>query len=437
MAIDHLKDLGLPIYLHQGIRVNSARVVAEGVFRPVITEKKLSEALTEITGMDSEEFTLPTKVFELDLREGDSVVLRALENGLPLMVYRNGEVIVNFDIQATQTFSFVDSKRPIYTYIPGFHIQMIPPFIRRPLSTFVHSVFSKKGGDIVRDYSNLPLTSFEFVILLLSKVLARNHICDARIFHWPSGKRAVFVSLHDVDTGGFLRRKERDSLFRLEQKHQIRSTWFVPTIHLKGKETVDFLLQSGNEVGWHGYNHDHRLPFQPFTDQRVNLLKNSILSDPGNYPTGMRSPRLLVSNHLYDLLDRNCPALCYDTSFSRGIAPYYLWVNGRKKHILEIPITVPTAIGIYQRVQGLPRSRKFKAILDAQIARTKKLIDVSGIISIVTHPEMDLTERPEFLDVYDQYLSYIKSCPDIWFTTAGELFKYWIGDGRFSAKHSQ
>jgi peptidoglycan/xylan/chitin deacetylase (PgdA/CDA1 family) len=310
--------------------------------------------------------------------------------------------------------------------------------IRRPLSNFVQSVYSRRKGDVAQDYSKLPLTSFEFVILLLNKVLSKAVGREARVFHWPSGKRAVFVSLHDVDTGGFLQRRDSDPLFGLEQKHQIHSTWFVPTAVLKGKkEHVDFLLQSGNEVGWHGHRHDHRLPFKPYADQHVQMLKNCFLAEPENFPTGMRTPKLLKSNHLFGLLERSYPALCYDTSFSQGIVPYYIWLNGRQSKILEIPITVPTDIGVYNKLHGISRSRRYEAILEAQIARTKKLLEVGGIISIVTHPEKDLTERPEFLDVYDQYLHYIKNCPDIWFATAGDLFRYWTGDSSYSSGESQ
>jgi peptidoglycan/xylan/chitin deacetylase (PgdA/CDA1 family) len=436
--IPDFKDLGVPIRLPRAIRVNSARIVAEGVFRPTVTSKELSKELTEITGVASEDFPLSTRVSEFDLQESDHVLVQAAMNKLPLIICRDGEVIVNFDIQATQAFNFADSKRPIYTYIPGFNIQMIPPVIRRPLSNLVQSVYSRKMQDTVRDFGRLPLTGFEFVILLLNKLLARHSAYEDRAFHWPSGKRAVFVSVHDVDTGGFLSRRECDPLFRLEQKHQIHSTWFIPTAILKGKkETIDFLFRSGNEIGWHGHKHDHRLPFKPFAEQQVQMLKSSFLAQPENFPTGMRSPKLLKSNHLFDLLERSCPALCYDTSFSQGIVPYYLWLNGRQSKILEIPVTVPTDISVYNALPGIPRSRRSKAILEAQISRTKKLREVGGIISIVTHPEKDLTERPEFLDIYDQYLLYIKSCPDIWFATAGELFRYWTGDSPHSPRESQ
>lgn len=433
-----LKDLGVPIRLPGAIHANSARTVAEGVFRPTITSKELNNELTRITGVAPEEFSLSTCVFEFDLLESDQVIVRTVESSLPLIVLRNEEVIVNFDIRATQAFRFGDSKRPIYTYIPGFNIQRIPTVIRRPLSNFVQSMYSSRKGKVAQDYSKLPLTSFEFVILLLNKVLVRTPGYENRAFQWPSKKRSVFVSLHDVDTGGLLRRRERDPLFRLEQKYQIHSTWFVLTSVLKGKkERVDFLLQSGNEVGWHGHRHDHRLPFKPHGDQQVQMLRNSFLAEPDNFPTGMRCPKLQKSNYLFELLERSCPALCYDTSFSQGIVPYYLWLNGRQSKILEIPITVPTDIGVYNKLHGVPRLRRFEAILDAQVARTKRLMEVGGLISIVTHPEKDLTEQPEFLDIYDQYLLYVKSCPDIWFATAGELFRYWTGGSSHSPRESQ
>jgi len=429
-------DLGLPIRLPRPIRVNSTRTVAEGVFRPTITTKELDEEFIEFTGVITEKYPLSLRIFDFELQESDCVIVKTIENNLPLIVCRGKDVIINFDIRATQVFRFADSKRPIYTYIPGFNIQKVPTVIRRPLSNFIHSVFSVKDNDVVRNYGRLPLTNFEFVILLLNRILEKDLSGDTRLFQWPSGKRAVFVSLHDVDTGGFLRRRERDPLFRLEQKHRIHSTWFVPTGLLKGKEVVDFLLLSGNEVGWHGHKHDHRLPFKPFTDHRVQMLKNSYLAEPENFPTGMRTPKLLKSNYLFELLERSCPALCYDTSFAGGIVPYYLWVNGRQSKILEIPTTVPTDIGVYHKLGGFPRSRKLESILESQITRTKKLIEVGGIISIVTHPEKDLSERPEFLEIYDRYLSYIKSCPDIWFATAGELYKYWTRASENQVKQS-
>jgi peptidoglycan/xylan/chitin deacetylase (PgdA/CDA1 family) len=422
--------LGPRIRLPRAFRVNSGKASAEGTVRATIVSRELTEEFARVAGAAAEAFPVAMRIFALDLRPSDDVVVRTVENGLPLVVRRGGEIIVNFDVQATQAFEFADSKRPIYTHIPGFNIQRIPAAMRRPLSNLVQSLSSrqrKNGGP--EQYRRLPLTDFEFATLLLGCVLADGRAGGERLFQWPGGKNAAFVSLHDIDTPGFLRRRERDPLYQVERKHGVRATWFVPTAVLKDrKEAVDFLLESGNEVGWHGYNHDHRLPYRPFAEQRVAILKNSYFARPASFPIGMRTPRLLKSNHLFDVLDRSCPLLRYDTSFLRGIVPYHLWVNGRRSRILEIPTTVPTDIAVYNNLHEVPRSRRPEAILEVQIARTKHLLEIGGLISIVTHPEKDLTERPELLDVYDRYLAFVRSCPNVWFATAGEVFTHWTGE---------
>jgi peptidoglycan/xylan/chitin deacetylase (PgdA/CDA1 family) len=410
--------------------VNETTVCAEGTVRVRLTSGALADEFARVAGAAPEAFPVAMRIFAFKPRPGDEVFARTVETGLPLVIARGGEIIVSFDVQSTQAFEFVDSKRPIYTHIPGFNIQRVPAALRRPVSNLLQSLSSRRrssGGP--EQYRKLPLTDFEVVTLLLGCVLAGEDRPSGRLFEWPGGKAAAFVSLHDIDTRGFLRRREEDPLYRVERKHGIRATWFVP-IAISGdrREAVDFLLESGNEVGWHGYNHDHRLPYPPFAEQRVAMLRDSRFARQANYPVGMRTPKLLKSNHLFDLLDRSCPVLRYDTSFLRGIVPYRLWVNGRPSRILEIPTTVPTDIAVYNNLHEIPRSRRAEAILEVQIARTMQLLKIGALISIVTHPERELTERPELLEVYDQYLAFVRSLPNLWFATAGEVFTHWTGE---------
>ncbi len=437
VKISDLSDLGLPIRLPRPVRLNLAPAVADGTVRAVITSKKLSEEFADMSGASSENFPFSTRIFAFPLRQSDEVIVGTADGGLPLVVRRDKDVIVNFDIRATQVFRFPDSQRPFYTYIPGFNIHAVPEGIRRPISNLVQSLRAPRCLDVAGSYQRLPLTGFEFILFLLNTILASGLPQRPPIFQWPSGKRAVFVSLHDVDTAGFLRRRERDPLFRIEAEHQVRSTWFIPTTILnQHNHATDFLLESGNDVGWHGHEHDHRDHVRPFADHAVKALQNSRLGDPANSPTGMRLPKLLKSNYLFECLEQSCPTLGYDTSFLQGIVPYYLWFNGRASRILEIPITVPTEIRVYNELRGLSRARRAEAILKIQIARTQKLLEVGALISIVTHPEKGLSERPEFLDIYNRYLCYIRGCPDIWFATARELFQYWTREGTCSASRT-
>jgi SAM-dependent methyltransferase/peptidoglycan/xylan/chitin deacetylase (PgdA/CDA1 family) len=424
-----LGSLGLPVRLPRPVLLNSGRIAAEGIARPAITDSVLAGRVSERTGVNVDALRIPTRIFEFQLRDGDDILVRDAESGLPLIVGRDGEVVVNFDIPATQAFQFIDSKRPIYTYIPGFNLQSVPTQVRRPLSNILQAMHARRDTDLVGKYRALPLTNFEFVVLLLNTIVTVGQDAAASPFRWPSGKKAVFVSFHDVDTPGFLQRQERDTLFQVEQKHQIRSTWFIPTGFVgRHDAAVDFLLASGHEVGWHGHMHDHRDHVGQFAVKGVDALRRSRLNSAANFPTGMRAPRLLKSQHLFEQLERSCQMLRYDTSFRNGIVPYPLWLNGRRSKILEIPTTVPTDIHLYNEMAGVPGRDRFKMMLQAQVARTEKLLEVGGVISIVTHPEADLSERPDFLEMYDQYLSYIRGRSDIWFATAGELFKYWTGE---------
>jgi peptidoglycan/xylan/chitin deacetylase (PgdA/CDA1 family) len=438
LAASDLGDMGLPLRLSKPVRLNTPNGAALEVVRPEILSKALEERFAQIAGTASCDVMLSTRLFDLPARQGDEVLVRAGGHGAPMVVRRDGDVILNFDVQATQAVHVKDSKRPLYTYIPGFNIHSVPEGIRRPVSNLVEALHAPKQHDVTAAFSQLPLTGFDFTVLLVQTILGNGAAEPHRPFRWPGRRRAAFVALHDVDTDGFLKRREGDPLFRIEAKHGIRSTWFVPTAILnRDPNAVDFLLESGHEVGWHGHKHDHRDHVGTFALAAVHALATSRLGVGAKTPTGMRLPKLLKSNHLFELLDELCPNLGYDTSFLQGIVPYYIWLGGRPSRILEIPTTVPTDIVVYNRLQHLPRGRRAEAILDAQIARTERLIEAGALVSIVTHPEKALSERPDLLEVYDRYLSYIRSRPDIWFTTAGDLFKYWTGASGHSHGQAQ
>ena len=421
-----LVDLGIPFRVPCPIRLSSTRAVAEGLVRLTVSSPSVREQFTRITGLAADSVAVPLRILAYDPGGSDEVVARDATSGRPLIVRRGDEVIACFDVIATQVVRFADSKRPIYTYIPGFNIQRVPEGVRRPVSNVVQALRTRTTADVVTRYGALPLTDFEFTALLLWTAAADGAAGAQGAFQWPSGKRAVFVSLHDVDTRRLLRRKERSALFRLEQQHQIKSTWFVPSALLNREpRAADFLLESGNEVGWHGHNHDHRDHVGRFAEVAAEALRSSWLSGEIRYATGMRAPKLLKTHHLFATLQQACPRLCYDTSFCSGIVPYHLWLYGSRSRLLEIPTTVPTDIRLYNELSGLARRHRTASMVKAQISRTERLIEVGGLIAIVTHPEKSLSERPDFLAAYDEYLSYIKGRTDIWFTTAGELCRYW------------
>jgi peptidoglycan/xylan/chitin deacetylase (PgdA/CDA1 family) len=372
----------------------------------------------------------------------DHVLVTTAEADLPLLIRRGDEVHVNFGLEMDPGLPFTDSKRPLYTYLPGFNIHTVPEAVRRPISNIAQWLRTARQADsrqsIETRYRRLPLTNFELSILLVRAVLGGTGAEGYGLCRWPGGKRAAFVALHDVDSDGLLQQGENDPLFRIEARHRIRSTWFIPTAVLnRNPGAIGFLRSAGHEVGWHGHQHDHRDHVRPHADRAVQALLSSPLIDETAPPLGMRLPKLLKSNALFQLLGEQCPAMRYDTSFVCGVAPFSLSVNGRRSRLLEIPTTVPTDIRVHNEVLTVPRLRRAAAILRAQIARTEQLISAGGLISIVTHPEKGLSEQPELLDVYDQYLDYVRSRKDVWLATSGELFSHWASGGGDTAPQVQ
>lgn len=411
------------------IYINSYKARAMGEIAVSFNDSRLEHELHQLIGDNPSNIKISTRLYEMDTLAGDVIIAHSAEHNLPLIVYRDGSLILNFDLSMLRHVSYKDSKRPIYTYIPFFNIRIIPTVIRRPISNLLASkqhTFNDRE-DALAYYRKLNLNSNDFITILLNRVICRYLEKNRPVYQWPEKKRAVFISLHDVDTDGLIKRNKDDPLLSVEKKHGIKATWFFLTTVLErgGEEQLDFLTEDGHEVGWHGYNHDHRLPFGRNTRKRIEHLNRSILVDDRNYPLGMRTPKLLKSKHLYGSLERYCPAMCYDTSFLGGIAPYYLSSESVNHRILEIPTTIPTDILLYNELANLPKNERYEAILKVQIERTKKLIEAGALISIVTHPEDDISERPELLEVYDQYLNYLRSRDDVWFTTAGSLYKYW------------
>ena len=156
-----LSDLGLPIRLAEPVRFHVGRIAASGPVTPEIVSRDLDDEFSALTGGAARAASLRTRVFDLSLLPGDEVLVRTAGTGLPLIVRRAGELIVNFDLQATQAFSFTDSDRPIYTYVPGFNIHSVPEEVRRPLSNLVQSLRAPKRVDLPAAYRRLPLTEFE------------------------------------------------------------------------------------------------------------------------------------------------------------------------------------------------------------------------------------------------------------------------------------
>ena len=89
---------------------------------------------------------------------------------------------------------------------------------------------------------------------------------------------------------------------------------------------------------------------------------------------------------------------------------------------LGLPIRLPRPVLLNSGKEVSQRSVKPRIVSEPLNAR---FVSLTGRAA---QEFVFLTRLFEFEYVYDQYLAYIKSCPDLGIMTGGELFSYWSKD---------
>jgi hypothetical protein len=84
--------------------------------------------------------------------------VRTTDRCLPLVVRRDEDVIVSFDIRDTRCSSLSMTKDRINTYIPGFNIQMVPEVMRHIKPSPIPSLRAPRCLEVAGSYQRLPLT---------------------------------------------------------------------------------------------------------------------------------------------------------------------------------------------------------------------------------------------------------------------------------------
>ncbi len=77
---------------------------------------------------------------------------------------------------------------------------MIPEGIRRPISNFIQSLKSSKDKYDADKYHQLPITNYEYLVLLLKKIIEKRPGMKLARFNGLQENVLCFVPLHDIDT---------------------------------------------------------------------------------------------------------------------------------------------------------------------------------------------------------------------------------------------
>lgn len=354
--------------------------------------------------------------------------------GYPALVeYPQRRYIFNFDVEAAVNLvrreGYFVKKRPVYTYLP-FSVQNFPPGVRFALDRMLDSGHKKQSPALFPAYPKDG--AFDMLRgLFISAVSGASGIA-AEAAVWPAGKKYAFMLTHDVDSGWVYEGDNLKLFTDIEDKAGVRGAWFFVT-NLYGHDfaKIDALKASGHEIGYHCYNHDHKLAFLPERKMAERLDRSKWFIEKYGV-AGFRSAHYLRTPALYSKLagyvryDSSVHD-SYNPSFKVGlfregcstVHPFRLSDGG----LLELPITVPEDVKLYDAEAGP------EAIAGVQLRQIEEVKKRGGLATLVVHPEPFLTARPACLEALKQVLKAVSSDPECWIRTPKEIYEFWAGKG--------
>lgn len=266
---------------------------------------------------------------------------------------------------------------------------------------------------------------------------------------WPEGRRAAAAFTFDLDAEsavlwGNPSSADRMSvmshqaygplvgvprLLQLLEKHQLRSTFFVPgyTAH-RYPGVVRDLVAAGHEIAHHGYLHEQ--PTRVTAREEATNLDRGLAAleeVAGVRPVGYRAP-------MWDLSWRS-PALLaergflYDSSLMDADMPYELAVQPQDpvaRSLVEIPIQ--WALDDWEQYCFLPDVSGSGLIESARKARElwqdefEALRAVGGCWVLTNHPF--LSGRPSRAHQLGQLMEYVASCQDVWTASLEQIARH-------------
>ena len=162
-------------------------------------------------------------------------------------------------------------------------------------------------------------------------------------------------------------------------------------------------MESGHEIGIHGYNHDGTLYYSEGRFLRRAAYINEALRKYG--AVGFRSPQVHRNLAWLQHLDILYDASCFDYDpyqpFPGGTGSIWPFMAGK---FVELPYTVPQDHTLFHvlKVRDISIWKK----------KTKWLAENRGMILTLTHPDYLMSER--HLGFYEEYLSYLNEIPRAW-----------------------
>ena len=214
---------------------------------------------------------------------------------------------------------------------------------------------------------------------------------------YPNGNKWVLILTHDVETEEGL--KYVPKLIELEKKYNLKSSFnIVPYKYKIDEGIINYIKESGNEIGIHGFNHDGKLYYsEKIFNKRAKYINEALKKYEA---VGFRSPQMHRNLEWLQKLDIEYDASCFDYDpfqpFPGGTGSIWPFKAGK---FLELPYTLPQDHVLFY-VLGVKN-------IDIWKKKADWVIDNNGFVIVLTHP--DYLQEKEYIKWYEELLEYLKS----------------------------
>jgi peptidoglycan/xylan/chitin deacetylase (PgdA/CDA1 family) len=271
---------------------------------------------------------------------------------------------------------------------------------------------------------------------LVGRVRAGRALKPAR---WPGGARACIALSFDCDHetfelgaggaaigrlawGEFGRRVGVPRILERLARHGVPASFFVPAVAaLIDPDEPRRILDSGHEVGLHGYIHENTSLLDEGTERTLMLRARDTLEGIlGQAPTGFRAANWDLSPHTIAIVREM--GLLYDSSMMADDACYEIDLDGAPSGVVEVPVEWSRDDAVYLLFNRVPATRPHLAPNDVLAIFLQELdgaIAEGGVFQLVMHPFV-IGYRSRMI-ILDRVIEHARENGPVWFATHGEL----------------
>ena len=255
---------------------------------------------------------------------------------------------------------------------------------------------------------------------------------------WPNGARVAVCLSFDADSEAPLLRDGNTSptalsaadfgaesgiprILSMLDRHEIPATFFITGVDaMLHPGMVKSITKSGrHEVGVHGWIHE--TPTRVTADEEERLLDRAIdylTKVTGKRPVGYRAPSWAFSAATLDLIQKK--GFLYDSSLQALDEPYEILSRDKPTGVVELPIDWTLTETPFLGQNG----RLASPALLYQLYRDEfdGAYEERTLFVLTLHPYLSGHRAP--MRHLEQFVTYMKSKPGVWFATAEEIARY-------------